>query len=189
MHTDASALYGSALPVSPDPATKAGRIHAALARRADAGGTALDYAAGYVAGGGFLKELAAELTAEMGETIRRDALVRIVYALPGAHDRMAEARKAGGDALVEDAAGIIDGAPTDNREALTKAVKRAEMRQWIAERANPANWGGLKATTVNVLSFGAMHLTALQRVAAPSVTAAPDGLALPPADFEVLPEG
>jgi hypothetical protein len=186
-NTDASARYGSELPVSPDPATKAGRIHAALARAADPGGTALDFAAGYVAAGGFLKDLATELTAAMGEPVRRDALVRIVYALPGAHDRMADARKAGGDALVEDAVGIIDDAPTDNREELTKAVKRAETRQWIAERSNPANWGGLKQTTVNVLSIGALHLDSLRRLS-PRGNETPPALPAGPDSGEVVPE-
>jgi methylaspartate ammonia-lyase len=178
--------------VTAAPTTKTERIIAALAARAE-GGTPLDFVEDWIGSGQSLLALADSLTASMGEPVRRDALSRLVYNLEGARTRLPEARRRGADALVDQAARLLDEAPTDSREALTKTIKQVEFRQWLAERSNPGNWGGQKQN-VNVgvhLTIGELHLKAMQEInSLPRVTATvSEPAALPSAaDFEVIAE-
>jgi hypothetical protein len=140
--------------------TKTDRIIAALAAPADNGCMPLDFVEEWIGSGQTLLALADSLSASMGEPVRRDALSRLVYQFEGAHNRLTEARRRGADALVDQAAKLMDEAPTDSREALAKTVKQVEFRQWLAERSNPGNWGGQRQN-VNVginLTLGELHL-------------------------------
>jgi hypothetical protein len=172
--------------------TKTDRIIAALAARADKGCTPLDFVEEWIGSGETLLALADSLTASMGEPVRRDALSRLVYKLEGAQSRLPEARRRGADALVDQAAKLLDEAPTDSREALAKTVKQVEFRQWLAERSHPGNWGGQRQN-VNVginLSLGELHLKAMQEISSrPRVTAPvsePAALPAGDADYEVI---
>jgi hypothetical protein len=80
------------------------RLRAALARRAEAeigpGAAPLDYVEQWVANGGVITELAANLQAEMGESISRGFLSLIVHRLgPDATARILGARRHGANAL------------------------------------------------------------------------------------------
>jgi len=173
------------------PTTKTDRIIAALAARADEGCTPLDFVEEWIGSGQSLLALADSLTASMDESVRRDALSRLVYNLEGARTRLPEARRRGADALVDQAVKLLDEAPTDSREALQKTIKQVELRTWLAERANSGNWGGQKQN-VNVginLTLGELHLKAMQEInSRPRVTAVSDPAALPAAeaDYEVV---
>lgn len=172
--------------------TKTDRLIAALAARADTGCTPLDFVDEWIGSGQSLLALADSLSASMGEPVRRDALSRLVYNFEGGRTRLPEARRRGADALVDQAVKLMDEAPTDSREALTKTIKQVEFRQWLAERSYPGNWGGAKHS-VNVginLTLGELHLKAMQEInSRPRVTAtASDPAALPAgeADYEVV---
>jgi hypothetical protein len=173
------------------PTTKTDRIVAALAARADKGCTPLDFVEEWIGSGQSLLALADSLTVSMQEPVRRDALSRLVYNLEGARNRLPEARRRGADALVDQAAKLIDEAPTESREALTKTIKQVEFRQWLAERSNLGNWGGQRSN-VNVginLTVGELHGAALRAINSRRVTATvsePAALPAGEADFEVV---
>jgi hypothetical protein len=84
------------------------RMKVALLKRARAelgpGATALDYVCAWIAGGGLIKDLAASLQEQLRESVSRSILSTLVHHLaPDASAQIAEARKVGATALVENA--------------------------------------------------------------------------------------
>jgi hypothetical protein len=168
---------------------RAAQVRAALAARAtrDLGedATALDYVVQYIEAGGVLAELARDLAGELEWEVSRSLVSHVVQRLePDAPERLAEARRSGGAALVESAVQILDEAPTDSREELTKAKARADIRTWLAGKHDPASYG--ERTQVGVqLNLGQLHLAALmQPVPRPGEVAQ-----LAPGAPLLLPEG
>jgi len=170
--------------------TKADRIIRTLtALGAPNGDGPLDFVLSAVASGKTIHALAEDVTAALGEPVRRDALSRVVSSLPGARERLPDARLDAAHAFAEESLALADTAGTDSREAIQKAQMRIASRQWMAERFNRAVYGGPKGVEVNI-SIGQMHLAALQRHTPAGPGQITDGPVEPmAADFEVLPEG
>lgn len=143
-----------------------GALDARAVREFGEGAQALDYVVSYLENGGMFSALAKSLEADLGEPVSRTIVSHVAHRLhPDAKERIRVARQAGAASLVEDAVGIVDDAPTDNREALQKARMRSDIRLWVAERQNPAEFGTRKAVDMS-LSIGDLHLQALKHIAA-----------------------
>lgn len=153
------------------------RLLAALAQRAlselgeDA--TSLDYVAHYVAAGGMIARLAEDLAAEMKESISRPFLSNTAHGLAdNAKERLALARREGAAALVEQTVAIADAAPETSGGA-QKAKLQVGVRQFLAERADPEQFGSNSKVQVSV-SLTQLHLDALrQRTVVTSVALVP----------------
>ncbi len=144
---------------------KEARLLAALEKRAvrelGDGATPLDFVCDYISGGKTFIDLAGELATELGESVSRQFISGTANALaPDAKARITVARQEGAMALAEDTLSIADDAePTAGGAA--KARVQIGSRQWLAERFNSAQFGGMKGQ-VNV-SFGALMLEALRQ--------------------------
>lgn len=144
------------------------RLLAALERRAQStigeSASILDYVEQFVQGGGMLATLATDLAEEMGESISRPFLSNTVNNLSGdAKQRIGLARREGASALADEAVMIADAAP-ETSGGVQKAKLRAGMRQWLAEKHNPEQYGSKVALTTSV---GVMLLEALRAPAPP----------------------
>jgi len=94
-------------------------------------------------------------------------------------ERYQEARRIGAHVLAEQALEIVDDATS---ETIAVDRERARIRQWLAERANPRDFGKEAGVQVN-LSIGDLHLQAVKQAALPSPR---DNIE--DAEYEVLPE-
>jgi hypothetical protein len=119
-----------------------------------------------------LTDIAAEVTAVMGEIVR-PTLVReaaIYDHDPGrARERIKASQAQGANAFVEEAKHIIDNVAPD-REAIAKAKEQANIRTFIASRWNRKEWGEQKGPDVSV-SIGSLHIDALRSRRAARATA------------------
>jgi transposase-like protein len=96
-----------------------------------------------------------------------------------------QAKRDSADALVEEAGEILDNAPTDSAPQVTKAVKRADHKRWLAGKRDREQYGDDKGAQVNVnLDLGALHLDALR-----AAGRMPEPEEIPTADVEILTDG
>lgn len=91
-----------------------------------------------------------------------------------------ESRRLGAYSMTDEALEILDGS---NAESIQVDRERAKMRQWMAERANRADFGKEPKTQVT-LNLGAIHLTAIKNTSAEIAAAFDD---VPEAEYEMLP--
>jgi hypothetical protein len=145
----------------------ASQVTVALAARAardvGEGATALDYVVYFLESGGTILKLASELEADLGGAPSRQIVSHVVHRLSDdAPKRVADARRVGATAMVEEAVQIIDDADTSRRETLQHAKHRGDVRLWLAERSDPSAWGATAKLTGNV-SFGDLYLEALRQ--------------------------
>ena len=93
-----------------------------------------------------------------------------------------KARELGAYALAEDALNLVDTATPDN---ISVNRERANMRKWLAERANRQAFGQPRDQVPLSLNIGQLHLTAIQETEEPRARlAAP----VEDAEFEVVKE-
>ena len=165
------------------------RVKAALAARAtarleDPDANALDYACDWIASGGSIKALAVDLTIELGTSVSRPFLSGVLHSFPDAEARLEAAKREGAGAMMDDAVHIADKAgptPAD----VAKARLQVGVRQFMAEKFDPAVFGAKASATVN-LNIGQLMLAALQAppplreiVTPPAVALLGVGLTLP----------
>lgn len=131
---------------------------------------------GRVASGDTVKSIASDYG------VGYDTLRRWLNATPERKTGYLDAKRDSADALVEEAGQILDDAPTDSAPQVTKAVKRADHKRWLAGKRDREQYGDDKAgAQVNVnLDLAGLHLDALK--AAGSMA---DHL-IPEADVEIL---
>lgn len=91
-------------------------------------------------------------------------------------ERYQEARRVGAHVLAEQALEIVDDATS---ETISVDRERARIRQWLAERANPKDFGKEGAGVNLQLSIGDLHLQAVKQLPAQDIEEA---------EYEVLPE-
>lgn len=143
-----------------------GLVREALRRRAvhDIGDDAseLDGLVAYLESGGTLSALADEMTRDLGVAVSRSLLSYVAQRLEDdAPARLTAARRAGAAAHVETAMQIVDDADTSRRETVQHAKMRSDVRLWIAERTDSANFGASTKVTGS-LTVGQLHLDALR---------------------------
>jgi hypothetical protein len=133
--------------------------------------TVLDFACQYVANGGRITTLAAELG------VTRPFLSGVLNTLSDdASERLEAARAESAATLVEEAAQIADDAEPFPA-SVAKAGLQVKTRHWMAERFAPDKFG-VKGSTINVINAGQLMLDALRRP--------PPARALPAADSDEL---
>lgn len=143
----------------------------------EAGGD--DAILGRVASGEAVKRIASDYGVSY-ETLRR-----WINASEERREAYDQAKADSADALVEEAGEILDQAPTDSAPQVTKAVKRAEHKRWLAGKRDREQYGDDKGANVNVnLDLSSLHLDALRQ--AGSMEAAQQ---IPEAEVEVLSDG
>lgn len=141
------------------------RIVAALDARAAAEigqeASALDYILEWVANGRFLSDLATEIARDPNEDVSRTALSHAAHRLsPEASERIAQARRAGADALAEDACQLLDDAGA-SPDAIATARRQSNHRRWFASRGDrPRHLTAIDAVHVSIGAV--MHLQSLQ---------------------------
>lgn len=136
----------------------------------DADATHLDYVEHWQASGQTLNALAEEigLGPKKGETISR--YLHRVYGGDVTSGRLTRARARGAHSLIEDSLEIADEATEDDIQI---ARLRVQARQWTAEKWNQAEFSNKASMSVQV-SFGALHLAALQKLQLPVAVIAAD---------------
>lgn len=134
----------------------------------------LDYVQSWVEAGNTLVQLAVDISEEVGFDISRAMVMRFLAEGRKANEvesRLAEARKPGGHAMLEQAVGIIDAAPTHDKEQLKKAELRAAIRERVAGMWNRAELGKQPDVSI-VVNHNVLHLDAMRRrMIAPDATA------------------
>jgi hypothetical protein len=134
-------------------------LQARAAREIGEDASELDYVAHYLSAGGLLTKLAEALAVEMGESISRPFLSNTVHGLADdAKARLALARREGAAALVEQSVSIADDAP-ETAGGVSKAKLQVGTRQWLAEKADPEQFGSRVQVAV---SLGQLHLDAMR---------------------------
>jgi len=153
----------------------------------------LDYVCARLSNGEFLEDIAAEIQRDTLVEIPQHSLRRWLideFGKPEVMERFGEARKDAADAHVAKAWQILEDAP-EVREALVKAKHKADLRIWMAERANRERYGPASAQALNVtVNIAQLHASALRaRTIASPASIAPalvSQLAAPVEDAEVL---
>lgn len=129
------------------------------------GATPLDYAEHYVAGGGTIVRLAADLKAQLGLEISRELVSKALTSSesePGeAEARLTRARARGAHALAEKGELGLEEAEVDERDVLAQAKALADYRLRLAAVWNRAEFGQDKGVNV-AISFNASHLDVLR---------------------------
>lgn len=128
----------------------------------------LDYVCARVADGCSLRELAEAVALDVGFAIPRERLVTLLEHVFGAdvEHKLTLARTRGASALVDEALVIVDEVQ-DSNEELTRARNRANQRNWMAERADRKAFGRQPDGANVTISFGDLHLQALQSLPIP----------------------
>lgn len=123
--------------------------------------TPLDFAVDYVASGGTLTDLAAELTEKLGFNVSRHQLSGYLHMTFGdeAALRLAKARREGAHGLAESTLGIAAGA--DSKDAAQRARVEVNARQWLAGQWNRDEFGQQKQAPIQI-NLGSLHLDALR---------------------------
>ncbi len=139
-----------------------------------------DVVLGRVASGDTVKAIASDYG------VGYDTLRRWLNASEERKTAYLEAKRDSADALVEEAGEILDKANTDSAPQVTKAVKRAEHKRWLAGKRDREQYGEDKTgAQVNVnLDLAGLHLDALK--AAGSMA---DHEQIPEADWERVDDG
>lgn len=100
---------------------------------------------------------------------------------PERHAQFKEARRISSFSHADDATQIVD---QDVHPALSGLVReRANHRRWLAERANPTDFGKEKAIGLQI-NIGELHLDALKQMNEPRVLEAVQVLALDDGDAD-----
>lgn len=145
--------------------------------------TTLDYVCGVVASGGSMLRIAQEMTVDLGFTVHREQINKLLAHQFGEEKRdteLARARAQGANAMAEQALEIAD-EHADTSVEVARAGNRIRSRQWMAERTNRALFGNQSSVNL-AISIDGLHLDAL-RLAPPSGEATHF---LPTEDAEVL---
>lgn len=122
----------------------------------------LDYACMYLENGKTFTQLVDDLSAKLGWEVYRARALNILRDMDATADvRLSEARRASARALAEQTVDIIDDADDASREKLQHAKMRADVRQWIAARFNPAEFGEQRGASVSI-TLNTAHLDALR---------------------------
>lgn len=111
--------------------------------------------------------------------VSRGLLYRWLHQEEDRWDKYNEAREVGAHAMVDSAFEILEGATATS---ISVDRERANIRKWLAERANRKDFGSEKTQQVhNVMNISEMHLVAVQQ-------APKDVPALPPeeVDYEIV---
>lgn len=119
-----------------------------------------DYVGEYIAEGGTIKDLAAELGCS------RTYLSRHLYAHPEYRPVIDEARRQHADSLADEALEIADSladanAPT--RETIAIAKERIDVRKWLATVNHPDRYQINKNGPTITLNINQLHLDALKK--------------------------
>ena len=115
-----------------------------------------------------------------------ETLRKWINATPERRTAYEQAKSDSADALVEEAGEILDTADDTSAPAVTKAVKRADHRRWLAGKRDREQYGDEKGLGQVAGDLGALFLGALQ--AAGSMA---DHEQIPEAEVELIgePEG
>ena len=129
-----------------------------LAEIADRGGP--EYVGEYIASGGTILDLAAELGCS------RTYLSRHLYAHPEYRPVIDEARRQHADALADEALQIADSladldAPT--KEGIAIAKERIDVRKWLATVNHPDRYQQNKNGPTVTININQLHLDALKK--------------------------
>lgn len=124
--------------------------------------TALDFVESWVKSGRTMTALAAVLEEDgrAGGEVTRERLSRALFGRWGEEStaRLSRARFVGAHGMAEGAMELIEQSDTDS---ITVDRERAKVRQWLAEKWSPTEFG--RQQQVNVaISFGDSHLAALR---------------------------
>jgi hypothetical protein len=154
------------------------RLLAHLAKLAeeelDEGGTPLDWFISRVRSGATVTRIARELAEQMGESVSRAWLSSTMNNIaPDASRRIGEARRESAVFHAEDGVEILDTADVSSREAFQRDKARADSRFWLAARFSPSEYGDKPVAQINVMSYGDLHIAALQARQPASGTFAP----------------
>jgi hypothetical protein len=123
--------------------------------------TVLDYGVSWIESGRTITQLADSISISIGLPLSRSQVSKYLNSCePGASERLLLARETGADALVEEAVDLLDVMP-ENRDAIAKAGKRADIRTWLAGKWNRAQYGENKQLNVDI-SIAGLHLDALR---------------------------
>lgn len=147
--------------------------------------TALDVVAEWVAGGGYIRDLARDIAKVTKQPCSFSILSSWANHTAEGKQKLAAARMIQADYLVEEGQEILDeldGEPSKERIAAAKA--RAEYRQWRASKYDRAKYGADVAQVNVAVSLPGQHLEALRLRAVEAKTPP----TLPPAgeDYEVV---
>jgi hypothetical protein len=148
--------------------------------------TALDVVATWIAGGGTMRALAADLSEKLGQPVSYGVLSAWANKTEEGKAALVAAREIDAHNLVEEGQEILDDlAGTEvTREEINLAKARSEVRLWRASRYNRRQFGA-DVPQVNVgLSINGQHLEAL-RIRAVEAKAAPL-IAPPGVDYETV---
>lgn len=140
------------------------RMKAALVKRARAevgsDATALDYVCAWIARGGLVKDLAASLQEQLRESVSRSILSTLVHHLsPDAPARIADARRAGATARVEDAVQI---AKYVSHTSSASIVNAQLDRTWPPAHPDHASHGDKDSRVGVRVDVAQLHLEALR---------------------------
>lgn len=150
----------------------------------------LEWLEEYLENGGNFVKLAEKLTDTTHLEITRSILDRIAEGLaPDAKERIRAARAKGAHAIVEGQTERIDKLGLDKDEIARERLRMSNT-QWVAGRANKAEFGDAPAVGIN-MSFASLHLDTLRRLSAEDAKRLahhPEPELLPPADYEIVSE-
>jgi hypothetical protein len=142
--------------------------------------TILDYVVRWLESGKTVSGLAAEI----GEVLhfdvwpgQIDGVLSDLFGEQESEQAKRSARARGAHSLAEDAILLVDAEQVD-QVGVSRAGSRARVRQWTAERWNPAEMAQQKGATVSI-SITGLHLASLQ--------AAPPLATLPSSPSNVMP--
>jgi hypothetical protein len=136
--------------------------------------SALDYICQCVESGEQVKAIAERVADLVNEDFGRPWFSTLIHDLePDAKTRIMAARKASAPALVDEAADILDDAPTHDRVQLEKAKAQSALRIWMAERYGKETYGQQQPVAQVNLNVGSMHLDAFRAIASQNVQNAP----------------
>lgn len=134
-------------------------------RASKAGMEPLEWLEEYLENGGNFVKLAESFTLHCGLDITRSILDRMAEALASdAKERIRAARAKGAHAQVETQTERIDKLGLDKDEIARERLRMSNT-QWVAGRANKAEFGDAPAVGIN-MSFASLHLDTLRRLSA-----------------------
>lgn len=156
-------------------------------RASKAGVEPLEWLEEYLENGGNFVKLAESFTLHCGVDITRSVLDRMAEQLADdAKERLRAARAKGAHAIVEKQTVAIDALGLDKDEIARERL-RMNNTQWVAGRANKAEFGDSPSVGIN-MSFASLHLDTLRRLSAvDSKRLAPHHEQIPEAEYEIEP--
>jgi len=107
-------------------------------------------------------ETIAGISAEFG--VSRNFMSQTMNKDPDIKKLLDAARRAHGDALIDEARHLADSCEPDPN-SISKMREQVSLRKWIASATNPDNWAAKQQPLVNI-SLGDMHLSALKKAQA-----------------------